>query len=84
MPVSEKTPGYQQDLALIASGALYNTEEEYLLRPKGKVLLDASYLVSILGGLYGRVNPEQALRMMKRELLPLDVGILQGNTVVQG
>jgi hypothetical protein len=33
--------------------------------------------VSILGGLYGRVAPEQALRMMKRELLPLE-SILAG------
>ena len=58
---------------MIASGVLYNPEEEYLLRPNGPVLLDASYLVSILGGLYGRVDPEQALRVMKRELIPLDV-----------
>jgi uncharacterized protein (TIGR01319 family) len=72
----EKAPGYQQDLALIASGALFNTQEEYLLRPAGKVLLDASYLVSVLGGLYGKVNPEQALRVMKRELITLDMGIL--------
>jgi len=74
---NEKKPGYQQDLALIASGALYNPEEEYLLRPTGKVLLDASYLVSVLGGLYGKVNPEQALRVMKRELITLDMGILE-------
>ena len=74
---NEKKTGYQQDLALIASGALYNEEEEYLLRPTGKVLLDASYLVSVLGGLYGKVNPEQALRVMKRELITLDMGILE-------
>ncbi len=73
----EKKPGYQQDLAMIASGALFNAQEEYLLRPGGKVLLDASYLVSILGGLYGKVNPEQALRIMKRELIALDMGILK-------
>ncbi len=73
----EKKPGYQQDLAMIASGALFNAQEEYLLRPAGKVLLDASYLVSILGGLYGKVNPEQALRMMKRELISLDMGVLK-------
>ena len=69
----DREPGYQDDLALIASGALYNPLEEYLLRPKGPVLLDASYLVSILGGLYGRVNPEQALRVMKRELIALEI-----------
>src|SRR3990172_446723 len=42
----DEKPGYQQDLALIASGALYNPAEEFLLRPGGPVLLDASYLVS--------------------------------------
>ncbi|NMC12816.1 MAG: hypothetical protein GYA34_08025 [Chloroflexi bacterium] len=73
----EKAPGYKQDLALIASGAIFNPQEEYLLRPSGKVLLDASYLVSVLGGLYGKVNPEQALRVMKRELIELDMGILK-------
>ena len=69
----DRKPGYQQDLALIANGALYNPEEEYVLRPSGPVLLDASYMVSILGGLYGKVHPEQALRVMKRDLIPLDV-----------
>ncbi|HLB46429.1 MAG TPA: glutamate mutase L [Anaerolineales bacterium] len=69
----DEKPGYQQDLALIASGALYNPAEEFLLRPGGPVLLDASYLVSALGGLYGRVHPEQALRVMKRELISLNI-----------
>jgi uncharacterized protein (TIGR01319 family) len=69
----DRKPGYREDLALIAGGALYNPAEEYLLRPTGPVLLDASYLVSILGGLYGRVHPEQALRVMKRELIPLEM-----------
>ncbi len=69
-----KQPGYLEDLALIASGVLYNTEEMQLLRPTGSVLLDARYMVSILGGLYGKVNPQQALRVMKRELIPLEVG----------
>jgi uncharacterized protein (TIGR01319 family) len=73
----EKKPGYKQDLAMIASGAIFNAQQEYLLRPAGEVLLDASYLVSILGGLYGKVNPEQALRIMKRELISLDMGILE-------
>ncbi|MBN1147511.1 MAG: glutamate mutase L [Anaerolineales bacterium] len=66
-------PGYLQDLATITSGVLYNEEEMHILRPRGRVLLDAKYLVSVLGGLYGRVNPEQALRVMKRELTPLDI-----------
>ncbi|NOX62976.1 MAG: hypothetical protein GXP42_13695, partial [Chloroflexi bacterium] len=45
--------------------------DPYVLRPNGDVLLDASYLVSVLGGLYGRLEPERALRVMKRELMPL-------------
>jgi hypothetical protein len=69
----DREPGYEEDLELVAAGVLHNPEEPYSLRPRGKILLDAKYLVSILGGLYGRVYPEQALRVMKRELLPLDV-----------
>lgn len=69
----EKAPGYLDDLALIAQGVLYDPAEPHVLRPRGAVLLDAKYLVSILGGLYGRVHPEQALRIMKRELIPLEV-----------
>jgi len=69
----EKATGYLDDLALIAQGVLYNPDEPHVLRPNGPVLLDAQYLVSILGGLYGRVDPEQALRMMKRELVRLEV-----------
>ena len=68
----DQQPGYQEDLALIASGVLYNPEEFHLLRPTGPVLLDGRYMVSILGGLYGKVNPEQALRVMKRNLIPLE------------
>ncbi|GAB4543854.1 MAG: hypothetical protein Kow0063_37380 [Anaerolineae bacterium] len=71
----DKEPGYQEDLALIARGVLYNPDEPHKLRPVGDVLVDAKYLVSILGGLYGRVNPEQALRVMKRELVPIDVKV---------
>jgi hypothetical protein len=52
---------------------LHDGGDPFVLRPQGQILLDARYLVSILGGLYGRVYPEQALRVMKRELLPLDV-----------
>ncbi|HSF83543.1 MAG TPA: glutamate mutase L [Anaerolineales bacterium] len=68
----DREPGYQDDLDIIAQGTLFNSREDHLLRPQGQVLLDAKYLVSILGGLYGRVAPEQALRVMKRELLPLE------------
>ncbi|MFN2164991.1 MAG: glutamate mutase L, partial [Anaerolineae bacterium] len=60
--------GYLDDLRLIASGVLYDPDEPHVLRPTGDVLMDASYLVSILGGLYGRLEPERALRVMKREL----------------
>ncbi len=67
----DRESGYQDDLEIIAQGTLFNNHESYSLRPKGQVLLDAKYLVSILGGLYGRVAPEQALRVMKRELLSL-------------
>ena len=71
----DKEPGFEEDLALIASGVLHSANEPYRLRPTGSVLLDAKYLVSVLGGLYGRVYPEQALRVMKRELVPLDVSV---------
>ena len=63
---------YEDDLKTISSGALYNREQLHLLRPNGPVMVDAKYLVSILGGVYGRVHPEQALRVMKRELETLD------------
>lgn len=69
----DQEPGYLDDLAIIARGALYHPDQMNVLRPQGKVLLDAKYLVSILGGLYGRVYPEQALRVMKRELTPLEI-----------
>lgn len=61
-----------KDLSLITQGALYNPRESGVLRPNGRVLLDAAYLVSILGGLYGRIDPKRALRVMQRELVALD------------
>lgn len=64
-------PGYLDDLRLIASGVLYDPNDPHVLRPAGPVVMDASYLVSILGGLYGRLEPERALKVMKRRLLPL-------------
>ncbi len=66
-------PDLREDLKLIGQGARYNPEQSGILRPDGPVLLDASYLVSILGGMYGRIDPERALRVMRRELVPLDV-----------
>ena len=67
-----------RDLSVIAGGALRSEDEPYILRPRGPVLLDASYLVSILGGLYGRIDPLRALRVMRRELVPLQVAQEEG------
>jgi len=64
-------PDLRRDLSLIARGAQYDPDQPQVLRPDGQVLLDASYLVSILGGLYGRIDPERALRVMRRELVAL-------------
>ena len=51
-----------------------NKEDEYtVLRPNGQVLLDADYVLSTVGGLYGRVDPERAVRMLKKYLMPLEV-----------
>ena len=62
---------FGRDLKLMAAGTQYNEDESWLLRPQGEVLLDAAYMVSIVGGLYGRIDPERALRMLKRSLAPL-------------
>ena len=50
-----------------------NTDEYTVLRPNGQVLLDADYVLSTVGGLYGRVDPERAVRMLKKYLVPLEV-----------
>jgi hypothetical protein len=63
---------FGRDLQLMAAGTQYNEAESWLLRPTGPVLLDAAYMVSIVGGLYGRIDPERALRMLKRNLVPLE------------
>jgi uncharacterized protein (TIGR01319 family) len=63
---------FGRDLRLIAAGTQYNEAESWILRPRGRVLLDARYMVSIVGGLYGYVDPERALRMLKRHLVPLE------------
>jgi len=63
---------FGRDLKLMAAGTQYNEDESWLLRPQGEVLLDAAYMVSIVGGLYGRIDAKRALRMMKRNLVPLD------------
>lgn len=64
---------FRRDLRLIAEGTQYNGAQSWILRPRGEVLLDANYMVSIVGGLYGRVDPERALRMLKKNLLHLEV-----------
>ena len=64
---------FARDLQLIAAGTQYNDDQSWILRPQGDVLLDANYMVSIVGGLYGRVDPERALRMLKENLLHLEL-----------
>jgi len=61
-----------EDLKLITQGALYNEEDYDILRPNSDVLLDASYLVSTVGGLYGRLDPEKAIRILKRNLKKME------------
>jgi len=63
---------FGRDLRLMAAGTQYNEDESWLLRPQGDVLLDACYMVSIVGGLYGHIDPERALRILKRNLVPLE------------
>ena len=63
---------FGRDLWLIAAGTQYDERESWLLRPSGPVLLDAAYMVSVVGGLYGYIDPERALRMLKRHLVPLE------------
>ena len=64
-------PDLMEDLGLIAKGSSYNADEWNILRPEGPVLLDASYLVSVIGGMYGRLDPERALRLMRQKLVPV-------------
>lgn len=73
----DNQPHHLEDLKVIASGALYNPDEEKILRPRGQVLMDASYLVSIVGGLFGRIDPVRALRIIKKHLRPLPVAVDQ-------
>ncbi len=64
---------FGRDLRLIAAGTQYNESESWILRPNGPILLDAAYMVSIVGGLYGSIDPERALRMMRRSLVPMPI-----------
>jgi uncharacterized protein (TIGR01319 family) len=63
---------FRRDLRLMAAGTQYNQGESWILRPDGPILLDASYMVSIVGGLYGYIDPERALRILKQNLVPLE------------
>jgi hypothetical protein len=63
---------FERDLWLIAAGTQYDERESWILRPKGPILLDAAYMVSIIGGLYGHIDPERALWMLKRHMMPLE------------
>ena len=63
---------FGRDLELIAAGTQYNEHESWILRPRGPILLDAAYMISVVGGLYGHIDPERALRMLKRNLVPLE------------
>jgi hypothetical protein len=63
---------FGRDLRLMAAGTQYNVDESWILRPRGHILLDAAYMISTVGGLYGHVDPERALRMMKGNLVGLE------------
>ena len=69
----EGSPEHLDDLRMIARGALFNRDEYTVLRPNGKVFMDAHYILSTVGGLYGRLDPERAVRMLKKYLVPLDI-----------
>jgi len=62
-----------ENIKTIAKGALFNPEEYTILRPNKKVLLDASYILSTVGGLYGRLDPERAIRILKTHFKSLEV-----------
>ncbi len=62
-----------EDLKVIAKGALFNPEEYTILRPTHKVLLDAPYILSTVGGLFGRIDPEKAIRILKKNFIPLEL-----------
>jgi len=66
--------GYHMDnIKTIAKGALFDPKEYTILRSNSKVLLDASYILSTVGGLYGRLDPEKAIRILKKNFKHLEV-----------
>ena len=64
---------HMESIKTIAKGALFNPKEYTVLRSNSKVLLDASYILSTVGGLYGRLDPEKAIRILKKNFKPLEV-----------
>ena len=66
--------GYHiENIKTIAKGALFDPKEYTVLRSNSNVLLDASYILSTVGGLYGRLDPEKAIRILKKNFKPLTV-----------
>jgi len=66
--------GYHlENIKTIAKGALFDPKEYTILRSNSKVLLDASYILSTVGGLYGRLDPEKAIRILKKNFKLLDL-----------
>jgi uncharacterized protein (TIGR01319 family) len=61
------------NIKTIAKGAIFNPEEYTILRPNKKVLLDSSYILSTIGGLYGRIDPERAIRILKKNFKFLEL-----------
>ncbi|MCG2821988.1 MAG: glutamate mutase L, partial [Candidatus Atribacteria bacterium] len=62
-----------ENIKTIAKGALFDPKEYTILRSNSKVLLDASYILSTVGGLYGRLDPERAIRILKKHFKPLEL-----------
>jgi len=62
-----------ENIKTIAKGAIFNPEEYTILRPNKKVLLDSSYILSTIGGLYGRIDPERAIRILKKNFKFLEL-----------
>jgi len=62
-----------EDIKTIARGAIFNPEEYTILRPNKNILLDSSYILSTVGGLYGRIDPERAIRILKKNFVHLEL-----------
>ena len=62
-----------ENIKTIAKGALFDPKEYTVLRSNSNVLLDASYILSTVGGLYGRLDPEKAIKILKKNFKHLEV-----------